>query len=95
MHAKLRGELITGFLQNKDSIHLWIEQFKVYSTNENVINGEIRGHFDFLESIGKLKIGDYDVLKTMFSHVDQRALGVIDDASREIKRALQNNKNKS
>lgn len=95
MHGKLRGELITGFLQNRYSIQLWIEQFRVYSTNENVINGEISGHFDFLESIGKLKIGDYDVLKRMFRYVDFRALDVIEDASKEIKKALQNNKNKS
>lgn len=90
MHGKLKGDLITGFLQRKEHIPRWIEQFKVHCKIEKVINGKINGHFDFLEQRGLLKIGDYKVLKKMFKQFDVTAFEVIDEASNEIQRALQN-----
>lgn len=95
MHAKFKGELITGFLEEKDRFKLWKEQFKVYCNKRKVIDGPTDGHFDFLEKEGKIKIGDYAVLRDMFEFVDCTALDEIDKASADIKRALQNNKNKS
>lgn len=95
LHGKLKGDLITGYLQKKEHLSKWKEQFKIHTKIDTVINGPIDGHFDFLESTGKLRIGDYEVLKTMFKYVDVTALEVIDDASKNIKAALQNNKNKS
>lgn len=96
LHLKLKSDLITGYLQRRDHLLRWKEQFRIYSEIDRVIiNGPIDGHFDFLESTGKLRIGDYEVLKAMFKYVDVTALEVIDDASKNIKAALQNNKNKS
>lgn len=95
MHAKFKGDLITGFLEQKDRFKLWKEQFKVHCDTREVIDGPTDGHFDFLEKEGKLKIGDYAVLRDMFEYVDYTALDKIDKASADIKRALQNNKNKS
>lgn len=94
MHAKFKGDLITGFLQG-DRFSLWKEQFKVHCARTNVINGTTDGHFDFLEEKGLTNIGDYAVLRDMFEHVDKKALEVIDKASANMKKAIQNNKNKS
>lgn len=95
MHGKLKSDLISGYLQNEHNIIQWKEQFKVYCKIKKVKDGTIDGHFDFLEERGKIKIGDYEVLKNMFRHFDLTAIEEIDNASREIRRALQNNKNKS
>lgn len=95
LHGELKSELITGFLQRNELFIKWKEQFKVHCKIEKVINGPIDGHFDFLESKGKINIGDYDVLKTMFNYVDLRAHEVINDSLKKIKAALQNNENKS
>lgn len=91
LHWKLKSDLITGYLQRREHLSRWKEQFRIHSNIDKVINGPIDGHFDFLESTGKLRIGDYEVLKTIFKYVDVRALEVIDDASKNIKAALQNN----
>lgn len=95
MHGNLKSTLINGFLQREDSRIEWKEQFKVHCRLENVINGSIDGHFDFLERKNIIEIGNYEVLKTMFNYVDKTALDVIDNASKEINRALENNTNKS
>lgn len=95
MHAKFKGDLITGFLEEEDRFKLWKEQFKVHCNKKKVIEGPTDGHFDFLEKEGKLKIGDYAVIREMFEHVDKTALRVIDKASADMKKAIQNNKNKS
>lgn len=95
LHGKLKSDLITGYLQRREHLSRWNQQFRIHSKVDEVINGPIEGHFDFLESTGELKIGDYEVLKTMFKYVDVRAHEVIDNASKNIKAALQNNKNKS
>lgn len=86
---------MTGFLQKKANVLKWKEQFKLYCRDDEVRNGEIDGHFDFLESDGKIKIGDYEFLKKMFRYVDVTSEEVITTASTEINAALQNNKNKS
>lgn len=95
LHLKLKSDLITGYLQRREHLSRWKEQFRIHCHIDIVINGPIEGHFDFLESMGILRIGDYEVLKTMFKYVDGTAHYVIDDASKNIKAALQNNKNKS
>lgn len=95
LHGKLKSDLITGFLQKKANVLKWKEQFKLYCRDDVVRNGEIDGHFDFLESEGKIKIGDYEFLKSMFRYVDVTSEEVITKASTEINAALQNNKNKS
>lgn len=95
MHAKFKGNLITGYLEEEDRFKLWKEQFKVHCNKKKVIEGPTDGHFDFLEKEGKLKIGDYAVIREMFEHVDLTALDVIDKASADIPRPLQNNENKS
>lgn len=95
LHGKLKSDLITGFLQKKANVPKWREQFKLHCRIDEVVNGKIDGHFDFLESEGKIKIGDYDFLKRMFHYVDVTSEAVITEASTEINAALQNNKNKS
>lgn len=95
MHAKLKVDLITGFLQEEDRFSLWKEQFRVYGSITKVINGTADGYFDLLEEKGLIDIGDYAVLRKIFENVDKKALGVIDKASANMKKAIQNNKNKS
>lgn len=95
MHAKLKFDLITGFLQEEDRFSLWKEQFRVYGSITKVINGTADGYFDLLEQEGLIDIGEYAVLRYMFEHVDKKALEVIDKASANMKKAIQNNKNKS
>lgn len=90
MHGKLKGDLIAGFLHRREHIPRWIEQLKVYCKIEKVINGTFNDHFDFLEHEGLIKIGEYAVLKDMFNQFDVTAIAVIDKASTEINRALQN-----
>lgn len=95
MHAKLKGDLITGFLQEGDRFSLWKEQFKVHCKIKKVRNGTTDGHFDFLEQQGLIGIGDYAVLRDIFKYVDVTAVEEIDRASAEMKETLQNNTNKS
>lgn len=95
MHAKFKGYLITGYLKREERFLLWKEQFKVYCKIDEVIDGTTGGHFDFLEKEGLIKIGEYAVLRAMFEHVDATAVEDIDKKSAEIKKALQNNNNKS
>lgn len=95
MHGNLKSDLITGFLEREDSRIKWKQQLRVYCHIEKVINGNIDGHFDFLEREKIIEIGNYEVLKTMFKYVDVTALKVIDNASKKINRALKNNKNES
>lgn len=95
MHAKFKGDLITGYLEEENRFKLWKEQFKVHCNNKKVIEGPTDGHFDFLEQEGLIDIGEYAVLRDMFELVDKKALRVIDKASADMKKAIQNNKNKS
>lgn len=53
-----------------------------------MINGLIDGYFEFLELMGKLRIGDYEVLKMMFKYVDVIVFEVIDDVLKNIKVVL-------
>lgn len=55
-----------------------------------MIKGTFNDHFDFLEHEGLIKIGEYAVLKDMFEQFDVTAIAVIDRASKEINRVLQN-----
>lgn len=60
-----------------------------------MIEGSIEGHFDYLEEIGTLRIGDYEILKEIFDMVNQQVSSFIDKRSQEIEEALQNNQNRS
>lgn len=95
LHGKLKSDLITGFLQKKSHILKWKHQFSVYCKDEEVLSGPIDGHFDFLEETGLIKIGKYDVLKDIFNWFNVKAIEEIDNASKEIEKALHDNNNKS
>lgn len=60
-----------------------------------MIEGSIDGHFDYLEEIGKLRIGDYEILKEIFDEVNITAISHIDARSTKILEALQDNQNRS
>lgn len=53
-----------------------------------MIEGLIDGYFDFLEKEGKLKIGDYVVIRKMFEYVDLIVFDEIDKVLVDIKRLL-------
>lgn len=91
LHEKLKGDLITGFLQNQSYITQWKRQFSLYCMDARVIAGEIDGHFNYLEENKLLEIGKYDVLKDIFRWFNVRAVIFIDNASDTITRAQQGN----
>lgn len=95
LHSKLKCDLITGFLQKKSHILKWKHQFSVYCKDEEVLSGPVDGHFDFLEETGLIKIGKYDVLKDIFNWFNVKAIEEIDNASKEIEKALHDNNNKN
>lgn len=49
--------------------------------------------FTYLESIGKLKVGKYDILKEIFQRIDVRAVEKITEASEKIERIMSSNGN--
>lgn len=53
--------------------------------------GGIDGHFNHLEEIQLLQIGNYDILKDIFKWFNVKAVRFIDNASDTIKRAQQGN----
>lgn len=91
LHSKLKGDLITGILQKQSHILEWRHQFSTYCKDSKVLSGSIEKDFDYLEEIGVLQIGRYDVLKNIFSLFDVTAVEVIDNASKEIEKALYDN----
>lgn len=95
MHEKLRSDLILKFIQTKSHILKWRRQFSIHCDDYTVLKGDIDGHFDYLVETGKLKIGDYEILKDILKNVNATAPTFIDKKSEEIKKALQNNQNGS
>uniref|UniRef100_A0A8W8NVG0 Uncharacterized protein n=1 Tax=Magallana gigas TaxID=29159 RepID=A0A8W8NVG0_MAGGI len=95
LHEKLLCDLILKCIVTDAQILKWRHQFRIHCDVTQVIDGSIDGHFDYLEEIGKLKIGDYEILKEIFYEVNQTALSHIDDRSTKILEALQDNQNRS
>eukprot|EP00105_Crassostrea_gigas_P028802 XP_011450560.1 PREDICTED: uncharacterized protein LOC105344478 [Crassostrea gigas] len=95
LHERLLCDLILRFIGTDAHILKWRHQFRIHCNDQKVIEGSIDGHFDYLEEIGKLKIGDYEILKEIFDQVNKQVSLFIDDKSTEIEEALQNNQNRS
>lgn len=78
MHRQLLALLKNGYLKKESDITDWREQFKEYSDNPDIVDGDIRGHFDHLEKIGEIDIGNYNVLRRIFKTFNAKAVKLID-----------------
>lgn len=82
-------------MQTEAHILQWRHHFKTYSNDRNVSDGSISGHFEYLEEKGKLKIGNYDILKRIFKNFNDMVEPFIDERLPQIEEALENNQNES
>lgn len=82
-------------MQTEAHILQWRHHFKTYSNDRRVSDGNISGHFEYLEEKGKLKIGNYDTLKTIFNNFNDTVAPFIDRRLPKIEEALKNNQNES
>lgn len=58
--------------------------FKNYYKEETTeIDGDVLANFEYLDNIGKLSPGEYDVLKKIFAE-DRKAIRKIDEAFKKI-----------
>lgn len=78
MHRQLLALLKNGYLIKESDITDWREQFKEYCDNPDIVDGDIRGHFDHLEKIGEIDIGNYNVLRRIFKTFNAKAVKLID-----------------
>lgn len=67
-----------GYLKKESDITNWREQFTEICEDPDIVEGDINGHFDYLEKTGKIKLGKYDVLRRIFNTFNVKAVDHID-----------------
>lgn len=87
IHNDLIKALINGHVgqdENSETYFRWKMGFRNYYKEETTeIEGPVMRNFDYLENIGKLSPGEYEVLKEIFAE-DRKPIGKIDKAFNEI-----------
>lgn len=78
MHRQLLALLKNGYLKKESDITNWREQFTEHCEDPAIVEGDINGHFDYLEKTGKIKLGKYDVLRRIFNTFNVKAVDHID-----------------
>lgn len=87
IHNALITALINGHVGHKENSKTyvrWKMGFKNYYKEETTeIEGDVLANFEYLDNIGKLSPGEYDVLKKIFAE-DRKAIRKIDEAFKKI-----------
>lgn len=78
LHRQLLALLKNGYLKKKSDITNWREQFTEHCGDPDIVEGDIDGHFDYLEKNGIIKLGKYDVLRKIFKTFNVIAVDQID-----------------
>lgn len=78
LHRQLLALLKNGYLKKKSDITNWREQFTEHCGDPDIVEGDIDGHFDYLEKNGIIKLGKYDVLRKIFKTFNVIAVDHID-----------------
>lgn len=87
LHRQLLALLKNGFLQQESDITNWREQFREHCEDPAIVEGNIKGHFDYLEKKGKIKLCKYDVLRRIFKTFNVKAVDQIDETLVKINSA--------
>lgn len=86
IHNNLLAKLINGYVghnENSDTYVSWKLQFRNYCDLPTQQNGSVLDNVYYLEKVGLLSVGKYDVLKKIFSE-DKEALSEIERVSNVI-----------
>lgn len=86
IHNNLLAKLINGYVghnENSDTYVSWKLQFRNYCDLPTQQNGSVLDNVYYLEKVGLLSVGKYDVLKKIFSE-DKEALSEIEKVSNVI-----------
>lgn len=86
IHNNLLAKLINGYVghnENSDTYVSWKLQFRNYCDLPTQQNGSVLNNVYYLEKVGLLGVGKYDVLKKIFSE-DKEALSEIENVSNVI-----------
>lgn len=88
LHKQLIAELMGGFLNDPIAIINWKDQFRKHCSDTTIAGERIYDHFKYLEKEGLIKIGKYDVLRKIFTYINDRAVHFIDIQSEKIQKHL-------
>lgn len=88
LHEQLIAELMVGFLNDPIAIINWKYQFRNHCSDTTIAGERIYDHFKYLEEEGLIKIGKYDVLRKIFTYINDRAVHFIDIQSEKIQKHL-------
>lgn len=88
LHKQLIAELMGGFLNDPIDIINWKDQFRKHCSDTAIAGERIYDHFKYLEKEGLIKIGKYDVLRKIFTYINDRAVHFIDVQSKKIQKYL-------
>lgn len=78
LHRQLLALLKNGYLKEEPDITSWREQFREHCADPAIVEGDIKGHFDYLEKTGKIRLGKYDVPRRIFQNFNVIAVDQID-----------------